>query len=108
MSKAEDFISDCTKNCSNEYDLPEYFENGIERLKEYRPWITPDQARKAVEIAREEMLNEVCEWIEENIGEYCDGENIMFSAIHIENIDVFGQERFIKDLKQAMKDEKKS
>ena len=94
MSKAEKFISDLTRNCSNEY---------LERC--FTPWLTPNQARRAVEIAKEEMLNEVCEWIEENIGEYCDGENIMFSAIHIENIDVFGQERFINDLKQAMKDE---
>ena len=53
MSKAEKFISDCTRNCSNQYDLPKYFENGIERLKEYQPWISPDQARRAVEIAKE-------------------------------------------------------
>lgn len=92
MSKAEDYITQNTKT------LEEYG-------KKYFKWLTPDQARKAVEIAREEMLNDICEWIEENIGEYCDGENIMFSAIHIENIDVFGQEKFINDLKQAMKDE---
>ena len=99
MSKAEKFIEEHTKNCSNEllYDEKE--------IIGYEPWLTPDQARKAVEIAREEILNDICEWIEENIGEYCDGENIMFSATHIENVDVFGQERFINDLKQAMKDE---
>ena len=93
MSKAEKFIQEYTMRFSNEDGFG------------YVPWLTPDQARKAVEIARKEMLNDICEWIEENIGEYCDGENIMFSAIHIENIDVFGQERFIKDLKQAVKDE---
>ena len=98
MSKAEKFIKEHTRNCSNVY--------GDKYGDEFcSPWLTPDQARKAVEIAREEMLNDICEWIEENIGEYCDGENIMFSAIHIENIDVFGQERFINDLKQAIKDE---
>ena len=63
MSKAEKFIQDYTRNCSNEYDLPECFENGIKRLKEYQPWITPDQARRAVEIAREETLLEVAAWI---------------------------------------------
>ena len=93
MSKAEEFIQENTKALKDS--------NG----KEYFMWISPDQAREAAEIAREEMLNDICAWIEENIGEYCDGENIMFSAIHIENIDVFGQERFINDLKQAMKDE---
>ena len=104
MSKAEKFISDCTRNCSNLMQVPTLDDKG-NIVPEAHPWLTPDQARKAVEIARKEMLNDICEWIEENIGEYCDGENIMFSAIHIENIDVFGQERFIKDLKQAVKDE---
>jgi len=93
MSKADKYIIEHTSALKDS--------NG----KEYFKWLTPEQAIRAVEIAREEMLNEVCEWIEENIGEYCDGENIMFSATHIENIDVFGQERFIYDLKQAMKDE---
>lgn len=101
MSKAEKFIDDHTHNCSNQIINGNY--GTI--IPHFNPWLTPDQARKAVEIAREEMLNGVCEWIEDNIGEYCDGENIMFSAIHIESIDVFGQKRFIKDLKQAMKDE---
>ena len=59
MSRAEKFISDCTRNCSNQYDFPEHFENGIKRLKEYQPWLTPDQARSAVEIAKEETLQEV-------------------------------------------------
>ena len=103
MSKAEKFISDCTRNCSNELIAVE--SRAGKEVISYHEWLTPDQARKAVEIARGEMINEICEWIEENIGEYCDGENTMFSAIHIENIDVFGQERFIKDLKQAVKDE---
>ena len=102
MSKAEEFIQNYTKNCSNEI-IGGGWING-EFVHIFKPWLTPNDARKAVEIAREEMLNDICEWIEENIGEYCDGENIMFSAIHIENIDVFGQERFINDLKQAMED----
>ena len=66
MSKAEKFIQDHTRDCSNQYDLPEFFENGIKRLKEYQPWLTPSQARKAVEIAREETVKEVCEWIKYN------------------------------------------
>ena len=94
MSKAETFIEENTKLYSN-----------ISADRTITPWLTPDQARKAVEIAREEMVEKVIWWIEENIGEYCDGENIMFSAIDMENIDIFEQERFINDLKQAMKDE---
>ena len=95
MSEAEKFIKENTRNCS------QLHYNSACTL---RHCITPDQAIRAVEIAREEVLNDMCEWIEENIGEYCDGENIMFSATHMENIDIFGQERFIKDLKRAMKD----
>ena len=103
MKEVEKFIQDYTRNCSNEIG---YCHNKTRNHNHvFYPWLTPDQARKAVEIAREEMLNDICKWIEENIGEYCDGENIMFSAIHIENIDIFEQERFINNLKQAMKNE---
>lgn len=90
--KVEKFIQENTRNCSNAIYDP--YDTG-DAITIYAPWLTPDQARKAVEIAREEMLNDICEWIEENIGEYCNGENI----------GVFGQERFINDLKQAVKDE---
>ena len=53
MSKAEKFIRENTKDCSNK---------SLSTGK-YYPWLTPDQARTAVEIAREEMINEICEWI---------------------------------------------
>ena len=59
MSKAEKFIEDYTRNCSNiEYTQGVY-------TPSYQPWLTPDQARKAVEIAREEMIDKVIGWIEE-------------------------------------------
>ena len=47
MTKAEKFIQDYTMGCSNE------IEEGV-----YHEWLTPEQARKAVEIARDEMLKE--------------------------------------------------
>lgn len=50
MSKAEKFIQEYTRNCSNY--------TGVINKKTYEgyyvPWLTPDQARKAVEIARKE------------------------------------------------------
>ena len=52
MSKAEDYITQNTKT------LEEYG-------KEYFKWLTPDQARRAVEIAREEILQNVAEWIKD-------------------------------------------
>ena len=57
MSKAEKFIQDYTRNCSNEKRIT------IGKLShwEKQPWLTPDQARRAVEIAREETLREVKE-----------------------------------------------
>ena len=58
MSRAEKFIEKYTRNCSNKIEW------NVEGLThDYIPWLTPDQARRAVEIAREEMLNEICEWI---------------------------------------------
>ena len=63
MSKAEKFISDYTRNCSNY--------TGVINKKTcegyYVPWLTPDQARKAVEIEKEEMIDKFCEWVKENV-----------------------------------------
>jgi len=47
----EQFIKNCTKNCSNELSL---LEAGC--LYQYAEWLTPEQALKAVEIARQEQL----------------------------------------------------
>ena len=59
MSKAEKFIQDCTRNCSNELCAVE--DRFGKKVISYHEWLTPDQARKAVEIAREETLQEVKE-----------------------------------------------
>jgi hypothetical protein len=47
MTKAEKFIQDYTNHCSNELEGGGYHE-----------WLTPEQARGAVKIARDEMLKE--------------------------------------------------
>ena len=47
MSKAEDFILEHTSNCFNY--------NGYAQTPE--PWITPDDAREAIKIAREELID---------------------------------------------------
>ena len=76
MEKVEQYIRKNTNQFSNE--------DGFD----YVPWLTPDQAKKAVEIAREEIY----EWLEKNIYMYngeCESDR---TAI-------------IEDLKQAMKDE---
>ena len=60
MSKAEEFIIDSTKNYSNEKRIT------IGKLShwEKQPWLTPDDARKAVEIAREEMMEDIIIFLE--------------------------------------------
>ena len=68
MSKAEKFIEDYTRNCSNEL-IGGGWNNG-EFVPLYQPWLTPDQARTAVEIAREEMIEKACNIIRHKYGHY--------------------------------------
>ena len=75
-----------TRNCSNEI-IGGGWNNG-EFVPLYHPWLTPDQARKAVELAREEMIEKAIKWVEynnENGGCKFDG--------------------WVENIKQAMKDE---
>jgi hypothetical protein len=60
MNKAEKFIQDYTMNCSNELA----FENK-DGSKLYHAWLTPTDAKSAVEIAREEMIEKAIWWIGE-------------------------------------------
>ena len=55
MSKAENYIRKNTNQFSNE--------DGFD----YVPWLTPDQARRAVEIAREEMIEKFYDWLRSNV-----------------------------------------
>ena len=55
--KAEQFIKDYTRHCSNEL----CYEEGLGNL--YEPWITPEQALAAVEIAREELIDKAFKYI---------------------------------------------
>lgn len=59
MSKAEKFIRDCTRNCSNELISVE--SRADKEVISYHSWLTPEQARRAVEIAREEMIEKACD-----------------------------------------------
>ena len=57
MSKARQFIKDYTRSCSNiEYTQGVY-------TPSYHPWLTPEQALAAVDIAREELIEKACEWL---------------------------------------------
>lgn len=82
VSVAEEFIQEHTKNCSN--DFIGWQRNG---LPIYASWLTPDQARRAVEIAR----SKIYEWLLKNAHTYASGDGLYTHSM-------------INDLKQAMKD----
>jgi len=73
MSKAEKFIQDYTRNCSNEMESPLY----VNPKLNFYPWLTPDQAKSAVEIAREEMIEKVCMYLNEHRNGVIDDEYII-------------------------------
>ena len=90
MSGAEKFIQEHTRNCSNDwYD---------DLLHGYEPWLTPDQARRAVEIAREEMI----EWLKDNASNYIINTTPSYPDA---DFSAFVGGKCWEDLKQAMKDE---
>lgn len=96
MSRAEKFIEDCTRNCSN--DIIGWQKNS---LPIYASWLTPDQARKAVEIAREEMIEKVTNYLNSKLYDW-----VQISHFgRREYTDTIMKRDFIYDLKQAMKDE---
>lgn len=90
MSRAEKFIQEYTRNCSNELCAVE--DRYGKRVISYNEWLTPDQARKAVEIAREETIEKACNIIRHKYGHY-----------HYLRGDI--TEGLIKEFVKAMRDE---
>ena len=66
MSRAEKFISDCTRNCTNLMQVPTLDDKG-NIVPEAHPWLTPDQARKAVEIAMEEVIDKTLDFLKNKL-----------------------------------------
>ena len=90
MSKAEKFIQNCTRNCSNVLISVE--SRAGEEVISYNEWLTPDQALRAVEIAREEMIEKLRKWVASK------NERCWFTFGYIDR-------HFDELLKQAMKDD---
>ena len=80
MSKAENYIIECTMRFSNKDEFV------------YTNWLTPDEARKAVEIAREEIY----EWLANHYRDY------MHNPTGEKLVAFFGGD-MISDLEIAMK-----
>ena len=89
MSKAEEFIQENTKNCSS--DIIGWDDNG---LTVYQPWLTLEQARKALKIEREEIY----EWLANHYRDY------MHNPTG-KKLEAFFGGDMINDLKEAMGDE---
>ena len=96
MSKAEQFIKDCTRSCSNVvYYHNRNFTHGTDYVEgsgievQYSPWLTPDQALRAVEIAREEFIDKACEWLKSYRQDTHDGIGYISGIINDETIEDF-------------------
>ena len=88
MSKAETYIRDYTKRCSNESDFR--YKSSTQEVRFFQPWLTPENALAAVEIAKEEWLEKASEWlrdfcIEHYIMSYSDSHEVEINEL----IDIF-------------------
>ena len=66
--KAEQFIKDYTKRCSNVLCAVE--DKYSKKVISYHEWLTPDQALSAVAIEKEEVIEEVLKWLRNNYRNY--------------------------------------
>jgi hypothetical protein len=64
MNKAEKFIEEHT---SNRINTIQCYDGDCNPQVIYKPWITPDQARKAVEIAKEEIIDKTLDFLKDKL-----------------------------------------
>ena len=57
MKKVEQYIKEHTNRYSNHVELAPY-------ITGFTEWLTIDDARSVAQIAREETIKEVCEWLD--------------------------------------------
>jgi hypothetical protein len=93
MSRAEKFIQNFTRNCSNELVAVESCAG--KEVVSYHKWLTPEQARKAVEIAKKETIEKACEYL-----------NLHCNEVKTEDNGIAGwiDNEFIDNFRKAMKD----
>jgi hypothetical protein len=63
MKKVEQYIKEHTNRYSNHVELAPY-------ITGFTEWLTIDDARRVAEIAREETIKEVCEWLNSHYRDY--------------------------------------
>lgn len=87
MSKVETYIKEHTRSYSNERRVSV----GRAIYWEKQPWLTPDDAGEVAKIAREDAIEEVCEYIKNN-----------YEDIGLEYIRGYEAEGIIENLKEAL------
>ena len=99
MSRARQFIKDCTRGCSNELCAVEYIDE--KKVISYHEWLTPEQALAAVEIAKKEVIERACEFIDKKANFY------RYHYVGEEHeCDMVDTRKFIEDFKKVMEDHK--
>ena len=100
--KAEQFIKDYTRHCSNELCAVE--DRYGKKVLSYHEWLTPEQALSAVKIAREEVMESIT-----NILKSADYKDYISTIISGIGTIKFDSDRFvndiIKDFKKAMEEQ---
>lgn len=86
MDRVKKYIDDYTLRCSNELEFGGY-----------QPWLKPYHAEAVAQIAREEIIEKVTEWVKEHIIEYRFIDNW-----GNEHVDV---DLFVEDITKAMSNE---
>lgn len=94
MKKIEQYIKEHTNKYSNHVEL-------AANITGFSPWLTVDDAKIVAQIAREETIKEVCEWIEENIDE----KYIYFTLDNCADSEIIWY-RIIDDLKKHLEGKK--
>ena len=67
MTKSKQFIQNYKRDYSN---VNVGWNDNGEEVTWYSPWLSPDDALRAVEIEREEMIDKACEWLGKNLSKY--------------------------------------
>jgi uncharacterized Fe-S cluster protein YjdI len=96
MSNVEKFIEEHTRNCSNSIQC---YDGDCNPQVIYKPWLTPDQVRKAVEIAKEEMMEDITIFLE-GAHEYTDNKVLQMQYDNeglIRDFREFVQNKIMKD-----------
>ena len=87
MSKAENYIRDYTKKCSNAVEgcnQDAYYSEGL-----YQPWLTPENALAAVEMERQEVIEKACEFLKSYRQSTPDGFGYIPGIVNDETIEDF-------------------